>query len=433
MELSPLEVVRLWKKSERDYNQLLRRSSGDVAKAIPDVQKIISNVKERGDLALIRYTEKFDEVKLTREKLRVSEDEVKEAYQLLEENKINALREAASRIEEYHQEQVPREWMKEFGSGIKAGQKVRPLSSVGVYAPGGGAQYPSSVLMTVIPASVAGVEKIIVCTPPNEKGEISPGTLIAADLAGADEIYRIGGAQAIGAMAYGTRTIPRVEKIVGPGNVYVTAAKRIVSNDVDIDFTAGPSEVLIIADSSADPKKVAIDLIAQAEHDSSAAAVLVTSSGKLAEKVCEITPDLIEKTSRKRTAAKALKKYGRVIVTRSLKRAVEFANDYSPEHLQIMVKNPQKILDKTKNAGAIFIGPYTPVAAGDLVVGPSHVLPTGGAARQHSGLSVLSFLRMPSVQELTKEGLESLSEVIEELAELEGLEAHAQSVRERLE
>lgn len=433
MKSIPLQLVRLWKRSQRDYNYLLRRSEGDVAKVTPKVRKIISDVRERGDLAVIEYTKKFDRVNLTRDKLKVPESEIKKAYELVDEDKVKALKAVAERIRRYHQRQMPDEWMEELRPGIETGQIIRPLDSIGIYVPGGTAQYPSSVLMTAIPAKVAGVKRILACTPPNPKGGVNPGTLIAADIAGINEIYRIGGAQAIGAMAYGTRTIPRVEKIVGPGNVYVVAAKQIVSRDVDIDFAAGPSEVLIIADSSANPRRVAIDLIAQAEHDPSAASVLVTSSEKLAVKVIDLVPSLLKETNRRRTAAKALKKYGKVIVTHSLKQAIKFANDYAPEHLQLMVKRPKKLLKEVKNAGAIFIGPYTPVAAGDLAVGPSHVLPTGGIARRSSGLSVLSYLRLPSVQKLTKKGLENLSEIIEQLAELEGLGAHAKSIRERLE
>ncbi|KXA99508.1 histidinol dehydrogenase [candidate division MSBL1 archaeon SCGC-AAA261C02] len=427
-----MQLVRLWKHPQRYYGRLLSRSEGDVAEAMPKARKIISDVEERGDIAIINYTKKFDGVTLSRNSIKVSESEVKEAYKTVKDEKIEALKTIAERVRKYHERQVPDEWMNKFGSGIEAGQIIRPIESVGIYAPGGAAQYPSSVLMTAIPAKVAGVKKIIVCTPPNSEGKVSSPSLIAADLAEVDEVYRIGGAQAIGAMAYGTRTVPRVEKIAGPGNVYVVAAKQIVSNDVDIDFAAGPSEVLIIADSTANPRRVAIDLIAQAEHDPSAAAVLATSSEKLAEEVCELISGLLKETTRRRVAAKALKKYGRVIITRSLKNAIKFANDYAPEHLQLMVKHPKKLLNEVQNAGAIFIGSYTPVAAGDLAIGPSHVLPTGGVARKRSGLSVLSFIRMPSVQKLTKKGLENLSEVIEELSELEGLEAHAKSVRERL-
>lgn len=431
-ETSPIQIVRLWKHPLRQYKNLISRSEGDVSEAVPKARKIISDIRKHGDTAVINYTKKLDDITLSRDSIKIPESEIEKSYGELEDNKIEALKKISDRIRKYHEYQVPSKWMNEFGSGIRAGQLVRPIESVGIYVPGGTAQYPSSVLMTAIPAKVAGVDKTVICTPPNPKGKVNPGTLIAADIAEVDEVYRIGGAQAIGAMAYGTETIPRVEKIIGPGNIYVVAAKIIVSNDVDIDFAAGPSEVLIIADSTANPKQIAMDLIAQAEHDSSAAAVLVTTSERLGERVSELIPEILMETSRKKIAIKSLKKYGRIVITRSLERAFEFANDYAPEHIQLMIRDPKEHINEIKNAGAIFIGKYTPVAAGDIAIGPSHVLPTGGIARRRSGLSVLSFMRMPSVQELTKKGLENISYLIEEICELEGLEAHAKSVRERL-
>ncbi|KXB06278.1 histidinol dehydrogenase [candidate division MSBL1 archaeon SCGC-AAA382F02] len=425
--------MRLWKHPERRRKTLLKRSEGDVAEVLPKVEKIVSEVRRRGDIALLEFTKKFDGVELTREQLQVSEQEISQAYEGLPEEDIEAIKKAANSIEKYHKNQIPKDWMKKIKSGVKAGQVVRPLEFVGIYTPGGTAQYPSSVLMAAVPAKVAGIDKTIMCTPSDSEGKISSATLVAADVAEVDEIYKAGGAQAIAAMAYGSRTIPSVDKIVGPGNVYVAAAKKIVSADVDIDFMAGPSEVLILADSSADSRLVALDLVAQAEHDSSAAAVLVTTSEKLAENVLKESKSILEEIPRRRTAAKALQEYGHLVVVRSPKRAFEFVNDYAPEHLQLMVRDPEKKLDNIKNAGAIFLGPYSTVPAGDFAVGPSHILPTGGDARIYDGLSVSDFVRLPSVQKLTKKGLEGLSETIERLAEMEGLTAHARSVRKRIE
>jgi len=432
MESSPLQIVRLGEYPERYYNRLLRRSEGDVAGALLKVCKLVSEVRSRGDLALLEYTKKFDGAELSRDQLRIPEKEIRAAYKEVDPETVKAIKAAAKAIKRFHRKLVPKEWFEEFERGVRAGQIIRPLESVGVYAPGGLARYPSSVLMTVIPAKVAGVERVVLCTPPRKDGTVNSATLAAANVAGADEVYRVGGAQAIAAMAYGTRTIPRVNKIVGPGNVYVAAAKQVVAPEVAVDFVAGPSEVLILADSSAKPGQVAADLIAQAEHDPSAAAVLVTTSGKLASEVCEQIRSMLPRAPRRSVISKSLQRYGRAIVARDMGEAIRFVNDYAPEHLQLMVKNPQKALEEVKNVGAIFIGPYTPVVVGDFAVGPSHVLPTGGAARRRAGLSVMDFVRTPSVQKLTKQGLKRLAKVAEKLAEVEGLPAHVQSIRERL-
>ncbi|KXB07834.1 histidinol dehydrogenase [candidate division MSBL1 archaeon SCGC-AAA382M17] len=433
METSPLEVVRLWRVPEGHRKRFLSRSEGDVAEVLPKVREIVKKVRNTGDYALLEFTERFDGVDMTRDQIRVTEEEVSRAFDEMEYGDIDIIREAAKAIERYHRRQMPEEWMEEFEEGISAGQVVRPLDSVGCYAPGGNAQYPSSVLMSVIPAKVSGVKKVSVCTPPNSDRKINSATLVAADFAGADEVYKVGGAQAISAMAYGTKTIPSVDKIVGPGNIYVAAAKRVVSTEVDIDFMAGPSEVLILADSTADPHLIALDLVAQAEHDSSSAAVLVTTSEKLAEDTSSKVKNILEDTRRNRTAGKALQKYGLALIVRTTERAVDFVNDYAPEHLQIMVREPERVLDRIKNAGAIFLGLNSPTSAGDFAVGPSHVLPTGGEARYYDGLNVQDFLRMPSVQKISKKGLEKISEVIERISELEGLPAHARSVRDRVE
>lgn len=429
----PLRIVRLWECSREERERLLRRSELDVASVVPQVRQIVEDVREKGDEAVIRYTELFDGVKLDPARLRVSDEEVRKAYERVNADVVEAMKSAAKAIEKFHLRQLPREWVAQLRPGIRAGQLVRPLASVGIYAPGGLARYPSSVLMAAIPAKVAGVERVIMCTPPLRDGGVDPAMLVAADLAGVGAVFRIGGAQAIAAMAYGTRTVPEVDKIVGPGNVYVVAAKQAVASEVEIDFAAGPSEVLILADSSANASYVAADLLAQAEHDPAAAAVLVTVSEELASRVLESLQRALEKAPRREIAERSLGKYGAIILARNLEEAMEFVNAYAPEHLQLMVERPRRVLKEVKNAGAIFIGPYSPVAAGDFAVGPNHILPTGGAAKRCSGISVMDFVKFPSVQALTKEGLKRVAEIVEKLAEVEGLPNHARSVRIRLE
>lgn len=426
-----VEIVHLRKCSREEREKLLKRSELDVASVMPSVRDVVADVRKRGDEALLEYTERFDNVKLDAKQLRVSSKEIRTAYEQADRSAIAAIKRAAKAIEKFHRKQLLREWMVELQPGIKAGQLVRPLARVGVYVPGGLAKYPSSLLMAAIPARVAGVEQVIVCTPPRSDGKVDPAIMVAADVAGVDVLFRVGGAQTIAAMAYGTRTVPKVDKIVGPGNVYVVAAKHVVSMDVDIDFAAGPSEILILADSSADPAYVAADLLAQAEHDPAAAAVLVTTSEGLVSKVRKLIRDMLGDNPRRDIVLKSLGRYGRAVVAGDLDEAIEFVNDYAPEHLQLMIKHPERLVNRVKNAGAIFVGPYAPVAAGDLAVGPSHILPTGGAARRGSGLSVLDFVRLPSVQVLTERGLKRIAGVVEKLAEVEGLPGHARSVRER--
>ena len=427
-----LKITRLWECSPIQRERLCLRSELDVAAVLPRVQKIVSDVYRRGDSALIEYTRRFDGARLSRKKLRVSKAEIRAAYERVDPKVIAAIRGAAKNIERFHRREMPREWMVELQPGVKAGQLVRPLESVGVYVPGGRARYPSSALMAIVPARVAGVKRVIVCTPPRRDGGVDPATLIAADIAGADAVFKVGGAQAIAAMAYGTESIPSVNKIVGPGNIYVVAAKLLVAADVSIDFAAGPSEVLIIADASANPQWVASELVAQTEHDPSAAAVLVITSEELAFEVRKRIRAMLRKTSRAKIVRESLRRYGRVILTKSLREAVGFANEYRPEHLQLLVERPKELIKRVTDAGALFVGPWTPVAAGDYAVGPSHILPTGGAASRRSGLSVFDFVRLPSVQELSERGLRSIAPIVERLAEVEGLPEHARSVRERL-
>lgn len=427
-----LEVTRLWELSLNERRQLLVRSGLEVDRCLPEIQKILAEVRKRGDPALLEYTSRFDGVRLSAKQLRVSKGEIRAAYGCLDKKLIGALRRAAKNIERFHRRQVPKEWMVELKPGVKAGQLVRPLRSVGAYVPGGRARYPSTVLMAAIPARVAGVRQLIMCTPPRPDGGVDPATLVAGDISGVDEVFRVGGAQAIAAMAYGTQTIPKVDKVVGPGNIYVTAAKLLVATEVDIDFPAGPSEILIIADDSADPRCVAIELIAQAEHDPSAAAVLVTTSEKLASEAHDWIAEALKEIPRAELIREALSKYGHIILTRNLGEAVEFANEYAPEHLRLLVRKPKSLLKSIENAGAVFIGPWTPIATGDYGVGPNHILPTGGVAKRKAGLSALDFIRSPTVQMLNERGLKSVASVVKKLAEVEGLHAHCQSVLELL-
>ncbi len=427
-----LKIVRLQECSRAGRRELLKRSELDVSSVILKAAKIVTDVRERGDKALIEYTKNFDGAKLGRKQLPVSKKEIDAAYKQVDAKTVKTIKRAAAEIEKFHRKQLPREWSTKLQPGISAGQLVRPLARVGVYIPGGLASYPSSALMAAIPARIAGVEQIIACTPPKKDGRVNAAVLVAADVAGIDAVFKVGGAQAIAAMTYGTATVPKVDKIVGPGNVYVVAAKQVVAPNVDVDFAAGPSEVLIIADASANPAYIAADMLAQAEHDPAAAAMLVTTSLELTSKVFESLEKMVEENPRAEIIQQALGKYGRAVVTANLQQAIEFANDYAPEHLELMVKRPKQILNRLKNAGAIFIGPYSPVAAGDFAVGPNHILPTGSTARRRSGISVLDFVRLPTVQELTKRGLKRVAAIVERLAEVEGLPGHAQSIKERL-
>lgn len=422
MEISELRSV--------DSGKLIERSQIDAENVMNIVNDIVFSVKANGDNSLKEYTEKFDKVKLN--DLKVSNEEIKNSYNNVDSNVINALKKAAKNIEKFHKAQIPKEWFEEVDKGIKAGQIIRPIEKVGCYIPGGRAVYPSSVLMTIIPAKIAGVNKIICCTPPMLDGNVNDIVLAAADIAGADEIYKVGGAQAIAAMAYGTESVPKVDKIVGPGNIFVTAAKKMVYGDVDIDFPAGPSEVLIIADETANPEYIAYDILAQAEHDPDAACALVTTSKDLAYEVKDKILGKIKYMERSKIIEESLQKYGKIIITDSLRDAVEFSNEYAPEHLIIMTEDPEEVLKDITNAGSIFLGELTPVAAGDYGSGTNHVLPTSKNARMYSGLSTESFIKKPTVQRLSKEGIDNLKDVVITLAEYEGLYAHAESFKKRI-
>jgi len=406
-----------------EQERLLKRETA-LKDVLAPVTSILNEVKEKGDAALRKFTLQFDKANI--DEIEVSHKEIHEAVFSLENKLLNYLKKASLNIRAFHETQFQKDWMKEFSPGIKLGQRITPLEVAGAYVPGGRATYPSTALMTVIPAKVAGVKKVIICTPPKPDGTVDPLTLAAAHIAGADQVFRVGGVQAIAAMAYGTETIPKVDKIVGPGNVYVTTAKMYCG--VAIDFPAGPSEVLIIADASARADFIASDMIAQAEHDPNAVSILVTSSYELAEKVIQEIGVQSKAANRNEIIQKSLE--NAAILIGSLDECIEFSNKYAPEHLEIMTH--EDILERIKHAGSIFVGPYAPVSAGDYASGTNHVLPTAGYARALSGLNTDHFIKRSSVQIIEKNGLESISETIIGLAQAEGLWAHANAVKIRM-
>lgn len=419
-----------------DYNketveELIKRSQADINSVLTTVSDILNDVRENKDNAVKAYTAKFDKAEL--DDLKVSEEEIKKAYDELDDELIKALKSASANIEKFHKAQIPEEWEMEVIPGITAGQIIRPINSVGCYIPGGRAVYPSTILMTVIPAKIAGVDRIIACSPPGPDGKIQAAILVAADLAGVDEIYKCGGAQAIAAMAYGTESIAKVEKIVGPGNIFVTAAKKLVYGDVDIEFPAGPSEVLILADESAIPEYIAYDFLSQSEHDPNASCFLVTDSERIANESNELIEKFAKEAKRSEIIAESLEQHGHVILCNTMDETIDFTNEYAPEHLIISTKDDKAVLDKIKNAGSIFLGKYSPVAAGDYGSGTNHVLPTGGGAKMYSGLSTETFIKKPTVQTLTKEGIKELSKTVLPIAEYEGFYAHADSIKVRLD
>ena len=415
---------------EEDLRSLLSRDVG-ITDVLETVNKIVMEVGEKGDEALFAFTEKFEGAML--DELRVSQEEIDAAYDLVEERLKEALADAADNIFNFHRQQKGRDlWLSEVAPGVTVGQKTVPLDSVGAYVPGGRASYPSSALMNIIPAKVADVGRIVVCTPPKADGTVTPLTLVAADMAGADEIYKLGGAQAIAAMGLGTESIERVQKIVGPGNIYVTAAKMLLRGSVEIDFPAGPSEVLILADRTADPGVIAADMIAQGEHDPRSISVLVTTDDLMASAVMEELNIQAATSSRSDIIQQSLE-HSAVLLAGDLDEALDFCNAFAPEHLEIITADPMGAFRSIRNAGSVFLGKYTPVAAGDYASGTNHVLPTSGYARVFSGLNVDHFTKKISVQMITDDGLLGLEETITTLAEAEGLKAHAESVRRRLE
>jgi histidinol dehydrogenase len=414
-----------------ELKRIVNRGETATEEVANTVKDVVERVRREGDPALLEYTEKFDHVTLTLKDIKVSPEEVKDAYTRVDPKKVEALKLAAQNIRAFHEKQKLTSWVSQEADGVILGQQVRPIRSAGVYVPGGKACYPSSVLMNVIPAKVAGVEQLIMCSPV-PGGSLNPYILVAADIAGVTEIYKIGGAQAVAAMAYGTATVPKVDKIVGPGNIYVATAKRYVFGQVDIDMIAGPSEILVIADDSADPEFVAADLLSQAEHDELASAILVTPSSALAAKVAAEVDRQLATLIRKDIARKAIDRFGIIVVVKDLTEAADVSNAIAPEHLELSVGQPFELLAQIKNAGAIFLGHYTPESVGDYIAGPNHVLPTGGTARFFSPLSTDDFLKKSSLIFYTKEGLDKVSDAVLQIADVEGLEAHGNTIRVRM-
>jgi histidinol dehydrogenase len=414
-----------------ELKRIINRGEAATEEVAAVVREVVERVRKQGDPAVLEYTEKFDRAILTLKDIKVSQDEIKDAYSKVDTKKVEALKLAAQNIRTFHEKKKPSSWVSQEEDGVILGQMARPIRSAGVYVPGGKACYPSSVLMNVIPAMVAGVEQLIMCSPV-PGGNLNPYILVAADIAGVSEIYKIGGAQAIAAMAYGTATIPKVDKIVGPGNIYVATAKRYVFGQVDIDMIAGPSEILIIADHTANPEFVASDLLSQAEHDELASSILVTTSRELAEKMDSEVERQLANLSRKKIARKAIDRFGAIVLVKTLQEAADVSNSIAPEHLELAVEKPFDLLALIKNAGAIFLGHFTPESVGDYIAGPNHVLPTGGTARFFSPLSTESFMKKSSLIFYTREGLDKVGEAVMHIADVEGLEAHGNTIRVRM-
>lgn len=410
---------------------LLKRSPNSYGKYEASVKEILENVRSGRDEAVFTYTKQFDGVDIDASNIRVTEEEIQEAYSQVEESLLMVIRKAKTNIQTYHEKQRQYSWFDSRPDGTILGQKVTPLERVGVYVPGGKAAYPSSVLMNIMPAKVAGVDEIIMVTPPGKDGKVTPTTLVAAKEAGADKIYKAGGAQAIAALAFGTESIPKVDKIVGPGNIYVALAKKSVYGYVSIDSIAGPSEILVLADETANPRYVAADLLSQAEHDEMASAILVTTSMDLAEKVSAHVDEFVRQLSRGEIIRKSLDNYGHILVADTLQDAIDAANEIASEHLEIMTANPFEVMTRIRNAGAIFIGEHSSEPLGDYFAGPNHVLPTNGTARFFSPLSVDDFIKKSSIISYSREALEAAHRDIETFAEAEHLTAHANSIRVR--
>ena len=412
---------------------LLKRSPNQYPEYESRVAVILESVKTEKDQALFDYTEQFDGAKLNKDTIVVTEEEIETAYEEVDASLIEIIRKAKENIRIYHEKQKQYSWFDSKPDGTMLGQKVTALQRVGVYVPGGKAVYPSSVLMNVIPAKVAGVEEIVMVTPPGKDGRVNPNTLVAAKEAGVDVIYKVGGAQAIAALAYGTESIPKVDKIVGPGNIYVALAKKAVYGHVSIDSIAGPSEILVIADETANPRYVAADLLSQAEHDELASAILVTTSETLAQQVSEQVERFVEELSRTEIMRKSLENYGYILVADRMEEVIDIANEIASEHLEIMTANPYDVMMRVKNAGAIFIGEYSSEPLGDYFAGPNHVLPTNGTAKFFSPLGVDDFIKKSSIIAYSREALEGIHKDIEQFAEAEKLTAHANSIKVRFE
>jgi histidinol dehydrogenase len=431
------EYMRIVKLTDETKNNilenLLKRSPNSYGKFEAAVGDILANVRANKDEALFKYTKDFDKADINASNIVVTKEEIEEAYTLVDPALVDVIRKALKNIKEYHEKQKQYSWFDSKPDGTILGQKVTALSRVGVYVPGGKAAYPSSVLMNVLPAKVAGVEQIIMCTPPDHEGKVYPTTLVAANEAGVDVIYKVGGAQAIAAMAYGTESVPKVDKICGPGNIYVALAKKAVFGYVSIDSVAGPSEILVIADETANPRYVAADLLSQAEHDEMASAILITTSKELAKKVSDEVDGFLKELSRSEIISKSLDNYGYILLVDNIDEAVDVANEIASEHLEIVTKDPFNVMTKIKNAGAIFLGEYSSEPLGDYFAGPNHVLPTNGTAKFFSALSVDDFIKKSSIISYSRNALEAIHEDIETFATAEHLTAHANSIKVRFE
>lgn len=429
-----MRILKLTKETQNNIlENLLKRSPNSYGEFESRVNDIIQNVREKRDEAIFEYTLKFDGATINQDNIRVTEEEIKEAYEQVDPKLLDVIRKALVNIRDYHAKQKQYSWFDSNESGIILGQKVTPLKTVGVYVPGGKAVYPSSVLMNVIPAKVAGVSNIIMTTPCGKDGKVYPSTLVAAKEAGVDAIYKVGGAQAIAALAFGTESIPKVDKIVGPGNIYVALAKKAVFGYVSIDSIAGPSEIMVLADETANPRFVAADLLSQAEHDEMASAILVTTSETLAERVSVEVDKFVETLSRKEIIRKSLDNYGYILVADTMQDAIDTVNEIASEHLELVTKNPFETMTKIRNAGAIFIGEYSSEPLGDYFAGPNHVLPTNGTAKFFSPLGVDDFIKKSSIISYSREALEPVYKDIVQFAECEKLTAHANSIRVRFE
>ena len=429
-----MKVVNITEDSIKDLlKSLLKRSPINYREQEDAVNNILTNVKDNGDLALFEYTEKFDKVKLIAETIKVTDEEIAEAYEQVDDELIRVIRLAMKNIEDYHEMQKEESWFDSKPDGTILGQKITPLSRVGVYVPGGKAAYPSSVLMNVIPAKVAGVDEIIMCTPPGHDGKVYPTTLVSAKEAGVDTIYKVGGAQAIGALAYGTESIPQVDKIVGPGNIFVALAKKAVFGYTGIDSVAGPSEILVLADETANPRYVAADLLSQAEHDQLASAILVTTSLEVAERVQAEIEGFVKDLERKDIIQASLDNYGYILIAEDMDTAIDAVNAIASEHLEIVTKDPFGTMTKVRNAGAIFLGESSSEPLGDYFAGPNHVLPTNGTARFFSPLGVDTFVKKSSIISYSRDALRNIHNEIETFAKAEGLTAHANSIKVRFE
>lgn len=429
-----MRIVKLTDETKNNIlEDLLKRSPNSYGKFEAAVNDILLNVRTNKDEALFKYTKDFDKADINASNIVVTKDEIEEAYTKVDPDLVDVIRKSLKNIKEYHEKQKQYSWFDSKPDGTILGQKVTPLARAGVYVPGGKAAYPSSVLMNVVPAKVAGVEQIIMCTPPDHEGKVYPTTLVAANEAGVDVVYKAGGAQAIAAMAYGTESIPKVDKICGPGNIYVALAKKAVFGYVSIDSVAGPSEILVIADETANPRYVAADLLSQAEHDEMASAILITTSSELANKVSAEIDGFLKELSRSEIISKSLDNYGYILLVDDINEAVSVANDIASEHLEIVTKDPFNVMTKIKNAGAIFLGEYSSEPLGDYFAGPNHVLPTNGTAKFFSALSVDDFIKKSSIISYSREALEAIHNDIENFAAAEHLTAHANSIKVRFE